>query len=717
MDECRKFLEIQNVIEDENDDDWSFVPKAILDHSKRVIPRHVIKMYKNNNIDLQLERNEHLRMKVLWKDGSISWIAGDALQLHNPFIFIPYVIKRKLFNHKDFMWVNEYLKGNESYKNIYKIHKVKSNKQPIYKFGIQIPQNVQHAYKLDKINKDSGWEKSMDKEISSINEHQTFIILEEHEPLPEGYKQIPYHFVFDAKYDGRKKSRLVAGGHKAPEVPENEIYSGVVSIETIRVAFVLAAMNNLDVCAADVSTAFLYGKTKEKVYVIAGEEFGEHKGKRMLIDKGLYGLASSAARFHDELSSTLRKLGFVPSKADYDLWMRKVDDHYEYIATWVDDLLVFSKKPMEIIDQIKDTYDLKGVGSPEYYLGSDYLTVPNDNQLNGTATIDNEEKDKNLSPLWLKEGIKTAFSARTYIKNTIERLEQMIGREFPEFDSPMSESIHPEIDNTNILDPERHSHFRSLVGCANWLVILGRFDIAYAANTFSRFSNEPRIGHLKGMIRVFGYLKRYDKGKIIIDPNYPNHELYESENYDNWKEFYPEAEEMLPDENDKIEYLGPPVRITAYKDSDHAHDLVTRRSVTGILLFVNNTPVKWISKRQKTIETSTYGAELVAAKLAVETILTYRTMLRLMGANVEKKSLLLGDNKSVVINTTVPSSVLKKKHCALSYHKVREMIACNILNFAHIDSSQNYSDILTKALPRMKFRSHIKPLLFRNPIH
>ena len=174
---------------------------------------------------------------------------------------------------------------------------------------------------------------------------------------------------------------------------------------------------------------------------------------------------------------------------------------------------------------------------------------------------------------------------------------------------------------------------------------------------------------------------------------------------------------MLPDENDKIDYLGPPVRITAYKDSDHAHDLVTRRSVTGILLFVNNTPVKWISKRQKTIETSTYGAELVAAKLAVETILTYRTMLRLMGANVEKKSLLLGDNKSVVINTTVPSSVLKKKHCALSYHKVREMIACNILNFAHIDSSQNYSDILTKALPRMKFRSHIKPLLFRNPIH
>ena len=79
--------------------------------------------------------------------------------------------------------------------------------------------------------------------------------------------------------------------------------------------------------------------------------------------------------------------------------------------------------------------------------------------------------------------------------------------------------------------------------------------------------------------------------------------------------------------------------------------------------------MKWISKRQKTIETSTYGAELVAAKLAVETILTYRTMLRLMGAKVEKTSLLLGDNKSVVINTTVPSSVLKKN--IVLYHTTK----------------------------------------------
>ena len=86
--------------------------------------------------------------------------------------------------------------------------------------------------------------------------------------------------------------------------------------------------------------------------------------------------------------------------------MRKKGDHYEYIAMWMDDLLVFSKTPMEIINTIKETYDLKGVGSPENYLGSDYLTASTigDNQPKGISTIDNEEKDNYLSSLWLKEG-------------------------------------------------------------------------------------------------------------------------------------------------------------------------------------------------------------------------------------------------------------------------------------------------------------------------
>jgi hypothetical protein len=110
-------------------------------------------------------------------------------------------------------------------------------------------------------------------------------------------------------------------------------------MDSVRLAFALAAMHNLDVCAADVGNAFLYGKTKEKVMIKAGPEFGANAGKILIVDKGLYGLKSSAARFHEHLAAKLRKMGFKPSRTDLDLWYRKKDGYYEYIATYVDDLL------------------------------------------------------------------------------------------------------------------------------------------------------------------------------------------------------------------------------------------------------------------------------------------------------------------------------------------------------------------------------------------
>ena len=102
-----------------------------------------------------------------------------------------------------------------------------------------------------------------------------------------------------------------------------------------------------------------------------------------------------------------------------------------------------------------------------------------------------------------------AFFAWTYIEQPLDKLEQMIRvKSFPLYNSPMAEGVHPELDDSPLLNVEEHSKFRSLVGCANWLVTLGRFDIAYAVNAYSRFSQAPRKGHLDGMIRVFGYLKK-----------------------------------------------------------------------------------------------------------------------------------------------------------------------------------------------------------------
>ena len=135
--------------------------------------------------------------------------------------------------------------------------------------------------------------------------------------------------------------------------------------------------------------------------------------------------------------------------------------------------------------------------------------------------------------------------------------------------------------------------------------------------------------------------------------------------------------EDIPDDIPKP--VTKPVSITVYVDASHGSDLVTRRSVTGILLCVNKTPVKWYSKRQNTVESSTYGSELVALRITIEMILEFRYKLRMMGIVINGPAVMFVDNKAVVKNTTLPSSTLKKKHNTIAYHKCREAVASNIM--------------------------------------
>jgi hypothetical protein len=85
----------------------------------------------------------------------------------------------------------------------------------------------------------------------------------------------------------------------------------------------------------------------------------------------------------------------------------------------------------------------------------------------------------------------------------------------------------------------------------------------------------------------------------------------------------------------------------------------------------------------------------VASRIATELILEVRFMLRSLGVDLDGPTLMLGDKMSVVLNTLVPSSALKKKHNAIAYHHVREAIAAKVMRFAYVKSEENVSDILT----------------------
>jgi hypothetical protein len=113
------------------------------------------------------------------------------------------------------------------------------------------------------------------------------------------------------------------------------------------------------------------------------------------------------------------------------------------------------------------------------------------------------------------------------------------------------------------------------------------------------------------------------------------------------------------------------------------------------------------------METSTYRVELVVARIATDMIIEMHYFLHLLGVPLDAPTRLLGDNSSVVLNTLVPSLVLKKKHHACAYHQVCEEIAGGIMNFVHIKVTTNYVDMLSKPFPNDDaFHGLIKPLLF-----
>ena len=121
---------------------------------------------------------------------------------------------------------------------------------------------------------------------------------------------------------------------------------------------------------------------------------------------------------------------------------------------------------------------------------------------------------------------------------------------------------------------------------------------------------------------------------------------------------------------------------SCFVDAYHAGCRVRRRLHTGANIFVNRAPIVWYSKRQNTVESSTFGSDFVAMRIAIEMIEGLRYKLGMMGVPIEGLCYVFCNNNTVVINSKNPKSMLKKKHAAINYHCTREVIAAKTIQVA-----------------------------------
>ena len=625
---------------------------------------------------------------VKWGDGTSTWNDLGVTFQDDPITVSLYAQKNGLLETPGWKDCRRYVKSPKKLARMVNQARLKSNRtRPVYKYGFQVPRNHEEAVKIDEKYGNTKWQDAEKLEIKQLFEYEAFKDLGLGAAAPNGYTKIPCHFVYDVKHDGRHKARMVAGGHRT-STPIDSVYSGVVSLAGIRAVAFLAELNDLELWGTDIGNAYLESYTKEKVYFVAGPEFGELQGHIFIIIKALYGLRSSGARWHDRLFDALTAMGFTPSRADPDIWIRKRGDHYEYVAVYVDDLLIASKTPQEITNALEahpNLFKLKGTGPIKFHLGCDFFR-------DDSGTL--------------------CMGPRTYIDRMCMQYESMFGTK-PKavYTSPLVSNDHPELDETPLLDDDGIHQYQSLIGVLQWTISLGRFDIATAVMTMSGFRTAPRVGHLERLKRVCGYLTKMKHGFIRVRTNPPDYSDLHASQYDWSRTVYGRVKEELP--QDAPIPLGKPITLTSYVDANLHHDMATGRSVSAVLHFVNQTPIEWFSKKQPTVETATYGSEFVAAKMAVQQAMGLRTFFRYLGISITGPTHLFGDNGSVVTSGSLPHSPLRKRHHALSYHYTREAIASGAIDFQFLPGHLNPADILSKHWGYQQvWASALRPILF-----
>jgi hypothetical protein len=625
---------------------------------------------------------------VQWKDGTTSWERLADLKESYPIDVAEYAVAQGIDHEPAFCWwvPHTLKKRNRIIATVSRRYAKRT-----YKFGIKVPRNVDECRKFDHENGNTLWMDAVRKEMKEVQ--VAFRLLNDGEAIPPGYQEMSAHLVFDVKMeDFRRKARYVADGYRT-ETPANLTYASVVSRDTVRIALTIAALNALEVKTSDIQNAYLTAPCVEKIWLKLGPEWGADEGKKAFVVRSLYGLKSAGQAFRNHLADCMRTLGYFPSLADPDLWMKaqtKVDGqrYYSYILLYVDDCLCIHEDAAAKLHELDKYFKMKpgSICDPDIYLGAKVKPFRLENGVVAWGLS---------SSKYVQEGVRTIESF--LMEHGKQKLKKRVSAPFPS-------DYYAELDSTPELEPELATHYQNGIGILRWCVELGRVDIITEVSVLSSYLAMPRQGHLDAMYHIFAYLKIKHNARLVLDPSYPDIDERTFVKCD-WRDFYGNIKEPTPPNAPAA--LGKEVDIRLYVDSSHADDRSTRRSRTGFFVYINNALITWVSKKQATIETSVFGAEFVAMKHGIENVRGLRYKLRMMGIQISGPTYVYGDNMSVINNTSRPESTLKKKSNSVCYHFCRESAAMDESIMGHVSSEENRADIATKIIGGGRKRDHL----------
>ena len=267
-----------------------------------------------------------------------------------------------------------------------------------------------------------------------------------------------------------------------------------------------------------------------------------------------------------------------------------------------------------------------------------------------------------------------SFSSSQYVQTAVKNVEIYLSKQDsrwklpPKAGTPLQATYRPELDVSPELGTSDVSYYQSLIGVLHWIVELGRVDICLEVSMMLSHLTMPWEGHMEQVLQIFAYLHKYSNTKLMYDLSNQVINLSDFEGQD-WtlSEFgHIDGVEELPLKMPEPHGMGFVIHTKV--DADHALDTVTRQLRTGFLVYVNSALVHWWSKKQASVKSSSFRSEFIAMKQCSKYINGLKYKLRMMGIPCNQLTYIYGNNQSVLANTTIPDSTLKKKSQSIAYH-------------------------------------------------
>ena len=491
------------------------------------------------------------------------------------------------------------------------------------------------------------WHRAQHEELEALQKRRVYEIAD----LPPGRKAIKNRWVFDIKSDGRKKARLVAKGFSQIEgLDYDEIFSPVVRFESVRTVLALAALEKWRIESLDVKSAFLYGELDEEIYMEQPDGFvlkGQEK-KVLRLRKAIYGLKQAARAWWHELDRSLQDLGFKRLYADAGIFVaRHSDGTLVIVLAYVDDIIITG--PATKLVQEKKKLFMDKWECRDLGICDEFLRM-RIRQIGGKIYIDQVPY---TTKILTRFGMTNAKPART----------------------PLPTGYKPEpFDGTST--PSLRSQYQSVIGSLLYLMLGTRPNIAFAVTQMAKFAANPSEEHLNRALYIMRYLTGTRDYALVYDGN-----------------------------SDR--------GLFAYCDASYGDDRTEldrkRRSTQGYFFSLANASVKWHSKTQTLVATSTTMAEYMALSDCARDCAWYMILFKELGKPIPYVPL-YGDSHGAIFNSQNPVTQKGIKHIEIRYHYIREQIELGNIKLYHVPTNENVADMFTKNLGPNDFLKHRQAL-------